>query len=120
MPLTAAISSKSTAPTWKIFSNRRVPAVDQEVGAGHEACAVGGEEQRGLRDFIGFAQAVKQMLRAGGAARLVHAAVAMDHAARRHRAGRERVDPHVVAGVVDRHRLGELNDRAHWSSAAAG
>jgi hypothetical protein len=50
------------------------------------------------------------MLRAGEAACALYIAVPQDKATGLDRAGRERIDPYVLSGMVDRHGPGELDD----------
>ncbi len=89
-----------------------VAAIDQHVGAGHEAGGVAGEKQRRPRDLIGLAEPHQQMLRPGDAPRLLHVAVAQHQASRFDRAGRKGVDPDVLPGVIDGHCPRQLDDRA--------
>ncbi len=91
---------------------RVVAAVDQEVGAGHEARRVAGKKDRGLRDFLGLAEPLQQMLRAGRSSRGFHVAEALHQAIGLDRARRQRVHPDVLRGMVGRHRLGELDQCA--------
>src|SRR5690242_6269051 len=57
-----------------IALGRVVAAVDQEVGAGHEARRVARKENRGLCNFLGLAESLQQMLWAGGSPRGLHVA----------------------------------------------
>ena len=54
--------------------HRVVAAVDQHVGAGHEARRVAREEQRGRGDLFRLAEPAEQMLRAGDTPRGLHVA----------------------------------------------
>ena len=52
------------------------------------------------------------MLRAEGLPTRLKAAVALQCPLRLHPSWGKRVDPNVLSGVIDRHDLGELNQRA--------
>src|SRR5882757_3544963 len=98
-PLPSSIRKPASTP----YSGRIVSAVDQHIGAGHEARRVAGEKHRGGRDLAWLTEPAEQMFRTRDAPRFFHAAEAEYHPARLDRAGRERVDAHVLCRVVRRH-----------------
>ena len=64
------------------------------------------------RNLLRLAEPPEQVLRAGGFARLLHRAEAIDEPVGLDRARRQRVHPDLLRGVVHRHRLGELDQGA--------
>src|SRR5438067_808136 len=55
-------------------SGRRIAAVHQHIGAGHEARGITRQKQSGLGDLFGLTETVEQMLRPGHAACGLHIA----------------------------------------------
>ena len=88
---------------------RVVAAVDQQVGAGHEARRVACKKDGGLGDLVRLAEALQQMLRAGRSPCRFHVAKALHQTIGLDRSRRKRIDPHVLRRVVGRHRLGKLD-----------
>src|SRR5438067_4479175 len=64
------------------YLHRAIAAIHQHVGSGHEARRIARQEKRGLRNLVGLAQPVEQVLRSCGASRLVHRTETVDQAVR--------------------------------------
>src|SRR5262245_65635067 len=93
-----------------LISYRRVAAVDQEIGAGHEGGVLAGEVDRARGDLVRRAEpADKRVVRgARGLERVKVAQVARGL----YRPRRQTVDADILSGMVERHRLGQLDQRA--------
>src|SRR5207302_3993625 len=82
-------------------SDRRIAAVDQQVAAGHEARRVAGEKDRGSGDLLRPAKPAGEVLGADLLLRSGKGAVALQRPLGLDRAGRQRIDPDILRGVVD-------------------
>src|SRR5215475_10645081 len=86
-----------------------VAAIDQQIRAGHEAAVLAEEEGGGRGDLLRPADAADGVLGRKRTLRCFQAALAGDEAMCADRAGRERVDPDVLPGMVEGHDLGEID-----------
>src|SRR5690242_13451583 len=75
-----------------------VAAIDQQIGAGHEAAVLAQEEGGGRGDLLRPSDAPDGVLRRKRPLRRFQAALAGDETMGPHRAGREGVDPDVLSG----------------------
>src|SRR5262245_43429937 len=76
-------------------SDRRIAAVDQQVGASHEARGVARKIEGSAADLLGLAETTDRMLRHRLSASVRHAAVPERDALGLDGAGRQRVDADV-------------------------
>src|SRR5688572_43325 len=106
------ISARWLSGYWQRVSDRRIAAVDEQVGAGHEARGVARKIEGRASDLLGLAETSDRVLRHSLSASVRHAAVTERDALGLDGARRQRVDTDVVARVVDGHHLGELDQRA--------
>src|SRR5436305_9018378 len=81
-----------------------VAAVDAQIRAGHETRSVGGKEESRLRDLLGLAKPVQQVLGTEHFARLLHRAEAQ-HPLGLDRARRERIHADLLCRVIASHGL---------------
>src|SRR5688572_13625274 len=113
------ISARWLSGYWQRVSDRRIAAVDQQVGAGHEARGVARKIEGGASDLLGLAETAYRMLRDRLSASIRHAAVSERDTLRFDGTRRQRVDADVVAGMVHGHHLGKLDQRALGSAVDA-
>src|SRR5262249_39112562 len=92
------------------ISNRGVAAVDQEIGAGHERRLLAGEVHRASGDLVRHAKtADKRVVRGARGVQCVEVAQVTRGL---YRSRRQAVDAYILPGMVKRHRLGQLDQRA--------
>src|SRR5262249_3194029 len=113
-----ALSPFST-PSLFAASDRRIDAIEQQVGTSHEARGVACKIEGGAGDLLCLAETTDRMLRDSLSASVCHATVSERDALGLDGARRQRVDADVVAGVVNGHHLGELDQRALASAVDA-
>src|SRR5215813_10274702 len=83
-----------------------IAAIDQQIGAGHEAAVLAEEEGGGRGDLLRPPDTADGMLRCKRPLRRLQAALAGDEAMGPDGAGREGIDPDVLPGMVEGHDLG--------------
>src|SRR5262245_65964109 len=99
-----------SSPKADIASNRGVAAVDQEIGAGHEGGLLAGEVHRARGDLVRRAETADKRVVRG--ARSVQRVEVAQVARGLHRSRRQAVDAYILSGMVERHRLGQLDQSA--------
>ena len=97
-PPTQAHGQSAIRARWRARSSaaetalsRVVTAVDQKIGAGHEARRIACKEDRGLGNFLRLAEPLKQVLRAGCSPCRFHVAEPLHQTIGLDRAWRERI-----------------------------
>jgi len=96
--------------------DRCIAAIDEQIAAGDKARSVTREKYRCRRDLMRPAEAGQQVLWAEPFPSRLEAAVPMQYPLRFNRSRGERVDADILCGMIDRHDLGKLDQRAFCSA----